>query len=364
MKTKKIQIIILALAAVVNAADLSEYVDVDTSKYSARDITTTATVNDFTVYDGTLHYWNTTDGYYTTDIATGSTTLIGKPDDGVISNGMGDAFGIYSPEMNKFYACTINGMSDAYVYEYDHADGKWQNSYTSAVNAYGADVVGDQLYFSGLNEPWDGGYGQENYIYRYIPGTTATNGDGVGMHDTLVRTLGNSASMTVDRSGNVYYATYDFGSSALYKWDASSIGSVLDDIESGAADNILTLDDAVLLSDLSNGANGITVDDGGNVFVTYNDFMSGSSEVIMWNETMGIGSGVNYEVIATLDATQGFGWFGGLDIDGNFLEGDSLYGTFGFNAGISEISTVVPEPATLAVMALGGLLITRKRKAG
>ncbi len=358
---KKLIIMLLSISAYVNAADLSDYVDVDTSKYSARDITTIATVTDFTVYDGVLHYWNTGDGYYTTNAATGDTTLIGKPDSGVESNGGGDAFGVYNPETNTFYAATISGSSDAHIYEYDHNSGEWKTGSTSAVNAYGADTIGSDLYFSGLNEPWNGGYGQENYIFRYISDSSVTNSGGVCQHDTLIQTLGNSASMTVDKSGNIYYATYNFGSSALYKWDAGLVSSVFDDIEAGEVDEILTLDDAILLSDLSDGANGITVDDGGNVFVTYNDFMNGTSEVIMWNESMAIGSGINYEVIATLDSTQGFGWYGGLDIDGNFLEGDSLYGTFGFNAGISEI-TMVPEPATMTILGLGGMLIARRRR--
>ncbi len=353
--------IICALAAVSMAADNSSYVDVDTSKYSARDITIQDTPyyggahGGFTADNGKLHYWSPQEGYAVTDIATGAKTLIGLPAGGVRSNTYGDAFGCYDPASGIFYAATIDGMSDAYIYQYDTVSGGWQTGYTSAINAFGADTYNSQLYFSGLNEPWSGGFNQDTYISRFVENTPHTYGTtGLGLHDSLVRTVGNSASVTVDNQGNVYYASY--AASALYKWSAAQIVSVTDDILNNEADEFLTIADATLLLDIPGTGYGITADDAGNIFMSVNNF-EGGPQVLMWNEELGS----SYEVIATLDPSQYFGFFGDLSIDGDFLAGDSLYGQFGWQNPITEI-TYVPEPATIAILGLGGLLLRRRRK--
>jgi len=356
-----LMIVVLAAGSIA-AADDSWYVDVDTSLYSARDIEISGANGGFSYVNGTLHYWNSSQGYVTTDVSTGATTVFGLPDGGVNSNGYGDAFGCYDSTSNVFYAATISGMSDAYIYAYDCTANQWLSS-GSAVNAYGADCYNGQLYFSGLTETWNGSTGQNNYISRYVVNTPYSE-SGLGLHDSIIETVGNSASMAIDNQGNFYYATYDgYGSaSALYKWDAALVCTVIDDIVNGEDDEYLTLSQGTMLTQLNGGGNGITVDDAGNVFVTINSGSDGS-QVIMWNSSMGSGEGYNYDVIATADASMGWGWFGELDIDGNFLAGDSLYGSFGWQNPITEITCTIPEPTTIAIMAIGCMILRMRKKA-
>lgn len=367
MKTKSLIFLMTALVAcnLTLADDNSVYIDVDTNRFSARDIDVKSSQygpggahGGFSFNNGLLHYWSPDEGYATTDVETGAKTVIGLPQSGVQSNGMGDAFGCYDPTTNKFYAAAIDNMSDAHIYEYDATNNTWTNS--SAINAYGADTYNGQLYFSGLNETWNGSTGQDNFINRYVSNTPHTYGStGLGLHDSIIKTVGNSASMAIDNQGNFYYATYYFGSSALFRWDATQVSSVIDDIVNFEEDEFLTLDDATMLTQLDGGGNGITVDDAGNVFITTNG--GSESQVVMWNETFGIGEGFNFDVIATLDPSQYWGWFGELDIDGNFLAGDSLYGAFGWQNTITEI-TYVPEPITIAMLGLGCLMVRRRQK--
>jgi len=142
----------------------------------------------------------------------------------------------------------------------------------------------------------------------------------------------------------------------LYSWTAEQIADVTNDIASGEEDTYLTLDDGTKLCDLAGGANGITVDDAGNVFVTYNWSADGSA-LVMWNGIFG--DGYNYDILAT--GTDSWGWFGALSIDGNFLEGDSLYACLNYYGGITEI-TYIPEPATIVILGLGGLFLRRRSK--
>jgi hypothetical protein len=80
----------------------------------------------------------------------------------------------------------------------------------------------------------------------------------------------------------------------------------------------------------------------------------------MWNGTAGEED--NYEVIAT-----GGGWVGALAIDGDFTQGDSLYGSYGWLNPITEITpevSAVPVPGAAWLLGSGllGLLGINSRR--
>jgi hypothetical protein len=77
----------------------------------------------------------------------------------------------------------------------------------------------------------------------------------------------------------------------------------------------------------------------------------------MWNGIAG--DDFNYDVLATAGSSAN--WFGPLAIDGDFLNGAPLYGSYGFGGPITEIAYLVPEPTTLALLGLGGLLLRRRK---
>ncbi|MFI4910045.1 MAG: hypothetical protein ACIAQZ_00110 [Sedimentisphaeraceae bacterium JB056] len=285
----------------------------------------------FSYHDGFVHYWNASTGYSKLDVSTGDITVVGKPEN-INSNGYGDPFGAYDSENGYFYGATCDAMSDGYLYKYDESTEQWTEE-GSAVNFYGGQVYNGELYFSGLNEPWNGSVGQTTFISRFVPDSPHTYNDiegGLQLHDSLIETAGNSAHMAIDKDGNFYYAVYNSGDLGLYKWTSSQVETVIDDIANDEIDEYLTLEDGEKLTDLPGGANGLTVDDGGHVFVTVNN----SSYLMMWNGTSGDGD--NYTILG--ESSAAYGWFGGLAIEGDFTKGDALYGSYNFYGPITAIA--------------------------
>lgn len=334
----------------------SEYIDLHIAG-EARDIGSgqVAIEGQFSVHDGIGHYWNADWGagaYRTVDLDTGTVTNIGAPGT-ILTNGYGDPFGMYDSTTNAFYAATYYGSGESYVYKYDYATASWSEG-IKAVNIYGGDFYNGQLYIAGLREPWSGGY-DSNYVSLF-------DFSGNGYHDALIETGGASAHVALDTSGNVYYATYDpSGAGQLFRWSADQVSTVVNDLAGGAEDTFLTLADGEKLTNLPGGANGITVDEAGHVFVTTN---GSNATLLMWSGLAGDGD--NYEVIGT-NSDGLYAWFGPLDIEGNFLQGDALYGSYGFNGGITEITaTTEPVPVPAAAWLLGsgllGLAGIRRRR--
>ena len=301
----------------------------------------------FSVSNGTGHYWAGAT-YYTVDLASETITNIGAPSS-VNSNGFGDPFGLYDASSNSFYAATYDSAGSSYLYKYDYASNSWSEG-AETVNIYSGAVFNEDVYISGLREPWTGGYGT-NYVSMFDSET--------GISDALIQTGGASASVALDNNGNVYYALYTTtGETALYRWSSDQVAEVVNDLSNDEEDTYLTLDDGEILSILPGGANGITVDDAGNVFVTTNGTQS---LLMMWNGTTGEGD--NYEILAT-NADGTYGWFGFMDIEGDFTKGDSLYMSAAYGGCITEITAAVPVPGALLLMCTGllGLIGFRRKK--
>lgn len=346
--------VFLLFTSISTAADESLIIDVDESKFSARDIGGGPIEGGFNVSSGQIHYWNAPNwasdgGYSVLDSATGTVTNMGRPAS-VSTNGFGDPFGVYNSQHDSFYAASYLNSGTSCLYKYDYGTSSWSEEGT-AVNMYGGDVYNGDLYISGLREPWTGGY-DNTFVSLY-------DFSHLHAHDALIEVGGASAHVALDNQGNVYYGKFEpAGTAALYRWTADQVAGVVDDLAGGAIDTYLTLDDGQKLADLEGGANGLAVDDAGNIFFTFN---GASSSLCMWDGT--IGDGFNYDVIATLDPSQSFGWFGPLAIEGNFLEGAPLYGSYSYGGPITEITANVPEPATIAVLGLGGFFLRRRKKA-
>jgi hypothetical protein len=319
----------------------------------------------FTANNGQIHYWSNSyntpsgkNGYNIYNVATGSTTKIGLPPNGTNSNGYGDAFGVFDSTNNAFYAATYSD-NGSYVYKYDGGTGKWNTTTSAGVympNAYGGQVHNSQLYVAGLATPWNGSTGQNNYIFAF---DHAAMPDGAApRHDTLIQTTGNSGNVAIASNGDVYYGTYN--TDTLYRWTASQVAGVTDDLyATGAVDSYLTLTNAEQSWSLPGGSNGVAVDNGGHVFFTANDSSTGNGYLGMLDSSASSG----YREIYTCD---GYAWPGAISVDGNFLNGGTLYFSPAYGGGLAGIQAV-PEPGAFTLLGTAGLIgligFTRRRKA-
>ncbi|MDR1191147.1 MAG: hypothetical protein LBK60_05695 [Verrucomicrobiales bacterium] len=316
----------------------------------------------FSVYQGLVYSWNAVYygnpvGIYTIyDLNTRSLSFE-APGTALDGNGFGDPFGRYDPVTGIFYIGTYtdNGTSGLWRYNDD-------GTYTKLGafgSLYGADFFEGRVYASGLNQIWNGTTGQDNQIAIY----DLTGG---GQHDVIIQNSGNSATVAVDRLGNVYYANYNGqinGATAtgLYMWTAEQIESVRADLGNGTAgggidDLFLTYDDALFLTALPGGANGITADDGGNIFISTN---AGVAGILMWNPDLGYATEDDpdhYQLIANM--TSKYGWAGFLDTEGDVLNGGILYaGSAMMGEDFYIFTHLIPEPSIWATLLLGGVML-------
>ncbi|MDR1146101.1 MAG: hypothetical protein LBK71_08210 [Verrucomicrobiales bacterium] len=261
----------------------------------------------FNVVSGTAYLWSPypgttaptgTGGYntaYLTSATSAVTTVVWSGS--LNGNGYGDPFGIYVPigiiNGGTFFAATYNSTVGG-LFAYDDTTGTFSNSGTAPIavfdSLYAADYDhGGRLYLSGLNSAWTGTYGQNNIIAIY-PGS--------GTFQPIIQAVGNSAGVAVDDVGNVYYAdSVTSGTAYLRMWTKDQVSTAVG--FTGSA----TLNDAnsTTLIALPAGAsgNGITVDSGTNVFVSYNTGSTGG--IFVWSAT----APLNRLDVATLTPTTG-----------------------------------------------------------
>ncbi|MDR1305208.1 MAG: hypothetical protein LBK76_08310 [Verrucomicrobiales bacterium] len=363
---------LLTAALGLAAVDLRAYIS-ETQTYNDFIISATyelpyATQGGFTVYDGNLYSWNFAESwganssYAIYNFATSSTTYFNNnnPLDG---NSYGDPFGLYDPVSGKFYAGTYTDKGTTGVWRYE-GDGNWTKLGVFA-SLYGADFYQGRLYASGLNAIWNGAFGQNNQIALY-------DLTGNSQHDVIIQTAGNSATVAVDNQGNVYYANFNGiinGESvtALYMWTADQVDSVRADLEGGGTagggegDLFLTYEDGLFLTTVPGGANGITVDAAGNVFVSYK-IDSRYNGILMWNESLGLAAeddAAHYLTVAQFGGSGVGAAPSFLDTEGDVLNGGILYAGPDFEGDQFFFLTynIIPEPSIWASLLLGGAML-------
>jgi hypothetical protein len=209
-------------------------------------------------------------------------------------------------EDNEMWAgFTTSGNIDDRIYHIDITSGTWTHKATLVGNFDLAKLNG-YLLVSGTS------IGSPNSIW--LVDTTGNDN-----HRVIIETSGNSAGISIDQSGNLYYATSLGENDKLVRWNYWDIMEV---IENESAE-VLTLDDSEKLSDIAAGAYDCTVDEANNVFMTINDFSS-DKIIAKWNGTQG--DGLNYDTVASTDGDMD--WFLMVKTKGNVLNPGDENGVF------------------------------------
>jgi hypothetical protein len=333
----KVFVLVFAVASVTLAflTTLTAQAGTLSPGYSMQSYNSVAPDGQFTAYNGQINYWTSTAGYQIYNTASGSTTTIGLPPNGTISNPYGDAFGVLDPVNNVFYAGTVAPDFSSYIYEYNRTAGTWSNSTSAGVHvaaAYGAQVYNGQLYVSGLVS----GSGPPPTNIFAFGQTAIPNGPAP---QTLIQASGYSADLAIAPNGDVYYGTND--TDTLYRWTAAQVAAV--------TSTPLTIANAQTVCTLPGGGGGLTVDSAGNVFFSVNDLNSGNSTLAIVNPS----SPTGYDSIYT---SSGFAdYYGAISVDGNFLHGGTLYFDPGLDGGSTNSLVAiqaVPEPSSLVLLAV------------
>lgn len=201
------------------------------------------------------------------------------------------------------------------IFSYHFATETWSEGigFTSNLDM---EMIGENVLVSGLNSS----------NWADVNGIFLVDVSGDDNHRKIIETGGYSAGLGVDSQGNVYYATSGGDVNRLYRWDSDIVADVIADSTS----EMLTVDDAVVLSDLPTGAYDCNVDDGGNVFFDYNDYTSGEKYLAMWNGTEG--EGENFDILAMTKDEYVF--YTVINSNGNFQNGGRenslIVGSYGY----------------------------------
>jgi len=291
---KKLFTIALALffnAAFINAQD--SYVTAG-SGYVAEDILPTQ--NMFSTFDiaGNHLYGHDGDTIHKLDMETGETLAkYGKPA-GYASY---PSFLYVDEAKNEMWAgFTVSGNANDRIYRIDLTTGTWTHEATLAGNFDLVNLNG-YLLVSGTV------YGTPNNIF--LLDTTGNNN-----HRVIIETTGNSAGISLDQFGNLYYATSLGENDKLVRWSYWNLISVIED----STATPLQLDNAIKLSNLPAGAYDCSVDDTNNVFITINALTS-DKVLARWNGTYF--DNLNYDTVATTNGD--YDWFTMVKTKGNAL---------------------------------------------
>jgi hypothetical protein len=308
--------------------------------YQANDILTTVYFNNgYDAYGSNVIGW-----------AGGSLKIYGK--NGTLTNDFGGPPGYSNSNCwNSFVKLdpsgdsawvgfTVSGNTDDRIYQIDLTSGTWNHIATMAGN-FEIEFSGGNPFVSGLNST---NWSAPSSIWLL-------DVSGGNNHDLIASIGGYSAGLGFDDLGNLYYATNGIsGGNILIQYTATQIANAI-------GTESLSLSEATKLSDIDGGAYDTDVDDAGNVLYNTNGGAVIPSYTAVWNGNTG--GGTNYDLIGTGKGEWG-DWFSFMDTEGDVTASGSLYqADFYFN-GVAEVT--VPEPATMVLLALGGLLISKREK--
>ena len=180
-------------------------------------------------------------------------------------------------------------------------------------------------------------------------------------HDALIETAGNSAHLAVAPNGDIYYGT--FSNNTLYRWTAAQVAGVTNDLyaDDPEEDTFLTLADAVESWAMPGAGNGLAVDEAGHVFFSVNDWATNDRILAMVDPSQPSG----YQEIFTVPQDDyWYYYFGPISVDGDLLNGGTLYFSSAWGATSLAAIHQVPEPGCFAliVSALTLILIVRRQQ--
>ncbi len=232
---------------------------------------------------------------------------------------------------------TVMGNTDDRIYQVDYATGTWTQKAALAGN-FDLEFYNSTPFVTATNSTnW-----QDPTCVWALDSTGSDN------HDKIIEMNGTSAGLAFDTSGNLYYASgYGATELTLYKWDGA-------DVQNSIGAGNLTYLDGTKLSDLEATAYDIDIDDAGNVIFNGNGL---SSFTAMWNGTAG--DGMNYEKLSVGALTNN--WHSFIDSVGDVSADDGAYYQADGGFGVTGIAVVVPEPATLAIIGIGAVLVRRRK---
>jgi hypothetical protein len=218
-------------------------------------------------------------------------------------------------------------------------------------NSYGGQVHDGQLYISGIVGGTTG---------IFITDPTATVGQSTPNRSMLIQT-GDFASsgLAVSPTGNVYYV--DAMTGVLYCWSASKVEGVI------SGNPVLTYGQADWNLSLGGGGSSLAVDAAGNVFFAVNFVGMNMESLLGVVDRDGSGYSVIYSDYDDWFADDfdfnDMAFFGAISVDGDFFNGGTLYFSPGLSRGLMAITgPAVPEPTSLALLALGSVAILSRRR--
>lgn len=220
-----------------------------------------------------------------------------------------------APDGESMWLGFTGGPNGDELFSYHFSSETWSEGVAFTSN-FDMEIIGENILVSGLNSS---NWADVNGIFLLD-----TSGD--DNHRKIIETGGYSAGLAIDSQGNVYYATSGSDLNRLYRWNSELVAEVIADTSS----EMLTIDDATVLSDLPTGAYDCDVDDGGNVFFDYNDYASGEKYLALWNGTES--EDHNYEILASSD--DEYVYFTLINSNGNFQNGGRensvVVGSYGY----------------------------------